>query len=346
MTQRDLGLTLSVHPPHHPGMDRRRFLLTSLAGALAGTLGAEAQQAAKVSTIGYLSAGFALSSHQSTFLSALHDLGYFEGKNVSIEPRYAEERLERLPALASDLVARKVDVIVAVGGAEAQAAKAVTAHIPIVTIAVDDPVGRGLVTSLAKPGGNVTGLMSSTGDEFHGKRLELLKELVPGIARVGILADVAHPGTRRRVQATATAARALRVDLREIKVRSSADLDTAFGKTQREQIDALIVPLFPMFFVQRARIVDLATRSQLPTMYDVREYVDRGGLVAYGPSFQDLFRRAAVYVDKLLKRAQPGDLPMEQPTKFELIINLKTAKALGLTIPPSLLLQADQVIDP
>ena len=339
------GIGLPNQASYRPVMARRRFLLTSLASAIAAPLGAGAQQAAKLPTIGYLSAGFALSSYHPTFVSGLQDLGYFEGKNVSIEPRYAEERLERLPALASNLVARQVDVIVAVGGAEAEAAKALTAHIPIVTIAVDDPVGRGLVASLAKPGGNVTGLMSSVGDDFHGKRLELLKDLVPGITRVGLLADVAHPGTKRRVKATTTAARALRIDFREIEVRDSADLDRAFGKAQREQIDALIVPLFPMFFVQRARIVDLAMRSQLPTMYDVREYVDRGGLVAYGPSFQDLFRRAASYVDKILKGARPADLPVEQPTRFEFVINLKTAKALGLTIPPSLLLRADQVIE-
>jgi ABC-type uncharacterized transport system substrate-binding protein len=326
-------------------VERRAFVGVVALGLLVPPLASEAQPAGKVPTIGYLSAGFAVSAYHPTFISGLHDLGYFEGKNVSIEPRYAEERLERLPALASDLVARQVDVIVAVGGAEAAAAKGVTAHIPIVTIAVDDPVGRGFAASLAKPRGNVTGLTSSAGDELHGKRLELLKELVPGIARVGILSDVAHPGTRRRVKATATAARTLRVELREIEVRDSADLDRAFGKTQRQPIDALIVPLFPMFFVQRARIVDLAARSQLPTMYDVREYVDRGGLVAYGPRFQDLFRRAAVYVDKILKGAQPGDLPIEQPTKFELVINLKTAKALGLTLPPSLLVRADQVIE-
>jgi putative ABC transport system substrate-binding protein len=226
--------------------------------------------------------------------SGLRDLGHVEGKTVAIEPRYAEERLERLPALASDLVARQVDVIVAVGGAEAAAAKTATDRIPIVTIAVSDPVGSKLVASLARPGGNVTGLTSSVGDELHGKRLELLKELVPGIARVGILADVAHQGTRPRVQATAAAARTLRVELREIEVRGSADLDRAFDKLQQERIDALLVPLFPTFFVQRARIVDLAARNKLPTMYDVREYVVQGGLAAYGPSFQDLFRRAAV----------------------------------------------------
>jgi putative tryptophan/tyrosine transport system substrate-binding protein len=312
---------------------------------IAGQLDAEAQAVRKVPTVGYLSAGFAGSVHYPTFVSGLRDLGYVDGQTVAIESRYAEERLERLPALASDLAARHVDVIVAVGGAEAAEAKRVTDRIPIVTIAVDDPVGRGLVASLSRPGGNVTGLTTTAGDALHGKRLELLKELAPGIARVGILADIARPGTRLRVNATAAAARILKVELREIGVRGSADLDRAFDEMRRERIEALIVPLFPMFFVQRGRIVDLATRSQLPTMYDVREYVDRGGLVAYGPSFQDLFRRASVYVDKIIKGATPGDLPIEQPTKFELVINLKTAKALGLTIPPSLFLRVDQVIE-
>jgi putative ABC transport system substrate-binding protein len=332
------------------GVEIVRTTVTSIATAAAlllmlGPLGAHAQSAKKIPTVGYLSAGFAASAYTSSFVAGLRDLGYVEGTTVAIEPRYAEERLERLPELASDLVARQVDVIVAVGGAEAHAAKGVTAHIPIVTISVADPVGSRLVASLAKPGGNVTGLMSTAGDELHGKRLQLLKELVPGIARIGILADAAHQGTGPRVKATAAAARTLKVELREIQVRDRGDLDRAFDKIRRERIEALLVPLFPMFFVQRARIVELVARSQLPTMYDVREYVDRGGLVAYGPAFQDLFRRAAVYVDKILKGAKPSDLPIEQPTKFELVINLRTAKTLGLTIPPSLLVRADHVIE-
>ena len=325
-------------------MERRAFL-SGAAALLAAPCAAEAQQAGRAPTVGYLSAGFATSASVTAFVSGLRDLGYVEGKTVAIESRYAEERLQRLPELASELVAQKVNVIVVVGGAEAHAAKGATARIPIVTIAVSDPVGSRLVASLAKPGGNVTGLMSSTGDELQGKRVELLRELAPGVGRVGILADVAHPGTRQRVQATAAAARALKVELREIEVRDRGDLDKAFDKIRRDRIEALLVPLFPMFFAQRARIVDLAARSQVPTMYDVREYVDGGGLVAYGPAFQDLFRRAALYVDKILKGAKPADLPIEQPTKFELIVNLKTAKALGVTIPPSILARADQVIE-
>ena len=298
----------------------------------------------KAPTIGYLSAGAASMPYHQTFVSGLRELGYVGNRTLAIEPRYAEEHLERLSALASDLVGRQVAVIVAVGGAEAAAAKRATDRIPIVTVAVDDPVGRGLVASLSQPRGNVTGLTSSAGDGLHGKRLELLKELAPAVARVGILADTGHPGTKRRVNATAAAARSLRVELREIEVRGSADLDRAFENMRPQRIDALVVPLFPMFFVQRARIIELATRNQLPTMYDVREYVERGGLVAYGPSFEDLFRRAAIYVDKILKGAKPGDLPVEQPTKFELVINLKAAKQIGLTIPPNVLARADRVI--
>jgi len=191
----------------------------------------------------------------------------------------------------------------------------------------------------------VTGLTHSSGDELHGKRLELLKELAPRIARVGILADVGHTGTRPRVKATAVAARTLKVGFRQLEVRSSPDLDSAFDKIPQERIDALLVPLFPLFFVHRARIVDLVAKSKVPAMYDVREYVDQGGLVAYGPAFADLFRRAALYVDKILKGAKPGDLPVEQPTKFELVINLKTARTLGLAIPPSLWARADHLIE-
>ena len=264
-----------------------------------------------------------------------------------IEYRDAEGKLERLPALAAELVALKVDVIVAAGTPAALAAKQATRTLPIVFAAAADPVASGLVTSLARPGGNVTGL-SILAPELVGKCLEQLKQAVPGVSRVAVLWQPGGLGERTEkdmLKGAEVAARALGVRLQFVEARGPADFDRAFSDMTRARAGALTVLASAMFFSERRRLVDLAAKNRLPAVYPLREFVDAGGLMSYGPNLADLFRRAATYVDKILKGAKPGDLPVEQPTKFELVINLKTAKALGLTIPPSLLQRADQVIE-
>ena len=264
-----------------------------------------------------------------------------------IEYRDAEGKFERLPALAAELVALKVDVIVAPGTPAALAAKQATRTLPIVFAAAADPVTSGLVTSLARPGGNVTGL-SVLAPELVGKCLEQLKQAVPGVSRVAVLWQPGALGERTEkdmLKGAEVAARALGVRLQFVEARGPADFDRAFSEMTRARAGALTVCGSAMFFIERRRLVDLAAKNRLPAVYPLREYVDAGGLMAYGPNLADLFRRAATYVDRILKGAKPGDLPVEQPTKFELVINLKTAKALGLTIPPSLLPRADQVIE-
>ena len=322
-------------------MIRRPSLAVALAlGLLAAPLAAEAQQAAKVARIGYLATNLAASPHlREAFRQGLRDLGYVEGRNVVIEYRDAEGKLERLPALAAELVALKVDVIVAAGTPAALAAKQATRTLPIVFAAAADPVTSGLVTSLARPGGNVTGL-SSLAPELVGKRLELLKQAVPGVSRVAVLWQPGALGERTEkdmLKGAEVAARALGVRLQFVEARGPADFDRAFSDMTRARAGALTVLPSTMFFSERRRLVDLAAKNRLPAVYPLREFVDAGGLMSYGPNLADLFRRAATYVDKILKGAKPADLPVEQPTKFELVINLKTAKALGLTIPPSLL---------
>ncbi len=330
-------------------MNRRDTLRVLLALGVA-PLAVEAQQAAKVPRIGWLSlnlaAGLAANPHLiEAFRQGLRDLGYVEGRNVVIEYRDAEGKLERLPALAAELVALKVDVIVAPPTLAALAAKQATRTLPIVFIAVD-PVATGLVTSLARPGGNVTGLSSLT-LELVGKCLELLKQAIPGVSRVAVLWQPGGIGDRTEkdmLKQADVAARALGVRLQVVEARGPADFDRAFSDMTRARAGALTVLPSAMFLGERRRLVDLATKNRLPAVYQWREAVDAGGLMAYGPNVADLFRRAATYVDKILKGAKPADLPVEQPTKFELVINLKTAKALGLTIPRSLLSLADQVI--
>ena len=277
----------------------------------------------------------------------LRDLGYVEGRNVVIEIRDAEGEAERLPALAAELVALKVDVIVAPNTPQALAAKQATRTLPIVFSFVADPVASGLVTSLARPGGNVTGLSSLT-PELVGKRLELLTQAVPGVSRVAVLWQPGFQGERTEkdmLKGADVAARALGVRLQFVEAQGPADFDRAFSDMTRARAGALTVLGSTMFISERRRLVDLAAKNRLPAVYARREYVDAGGLMSYGSNIADLFRRAATYVDKILKGAKPADLPVEQPTKFELVINLKTAKALGLTIPPSLLGRADQVIE-
>ena len=330
-------------------MDRRTFLAGTGAVLLAAPLAVEGQQAVKVVRLGYLvGADLAASPHlHDAFRQGLRDLGYVEGRNLVIEYRSAEGKFERFPALAAELVALKVDVIVAVNPRAALAAKQATRTLPIVFIGVGDPVTDGLVTSLARPGGNVTGLSLSAAPEIVGKRLELLTQAVPGVSRVaavwqpGGVPDRTEKGILREAD---VAAQTLGVRLQVVEARGPADFDRAFSDVTRERAGALTVLPSTMFFNERRRLVDLAAKNRLPAVYTSREFVDAGGLMSYGANQPDLFRRAATYVDKILKGAKPGDLPVEQPTKFELVINLKTAQALGLTISPSLLGRADEVI--
>jgi putative tryptophan/tyrosine transport system substrate-binding protein len=330
-------------------MDRRAFIGTLAGGILAAPLAAEGQQAAKVARIGYLSPNLAASPRllQQAFLQGLRDLGYVEGRNVMIEYRYAEGKFERLGALAAELVALKVDVIVAAPTVAALAAKQATRTLPIVFVGAADPVMSGLVTNLARPGGNVTGL-SNLASELVGKWLEQLKQAVPGVSRVAVLWHPGAVGDRTEkdiLKEAEVAARALGVRLQLVETRGPEDFDRAFPDMIRARAEALTVVPSAMFFGERRRLVDLAAKNRLPAVYQGREFVDVGGLMSYGANLADLNRRAATYVDRILKGAKPADLPIEQPTKFELVINLKTAKALGLTIPPSLLQRADQVIE-
>ena len=328
-------------------VQRRQFLIA--AGALLATpLAADGQQAAKVARIGHLSPNLAAGPHlRDAFLQGLRDLGYVEGRNVVIEYRDAEGKLERLPALAAELVALKVDVILADGGTLGpRVAMQATTTIPIVFTSAADPVGSGLVTSLARPGGNVTGL-SALGPELVGKRLELLKQAVPGIDRVAVLRGGSTLGERvlkDMLEAADVAARALGVQPQFIEARGPDEFARAFSAMTSARAGALTVLPSNMFVRERRRLVDLAAKNRLPAVYTSREFVDAGGLMSYGAHQPDLFRRAATYVDKILKGAKPGDLPIEQATKFELVINLKTAKDLGLTIPPSVLARADDLI--
>jgi putative tryptophan/tyrosine transport system substrate-binding protein len=326
-------------------MDRRAFVAGSLA-LLAAPLAVEAQQPGKVWRIGFLGGTSRTANADLTnaFSQGLRELGYVEGQNVVIEYRYAEGKYERFPAFVNDLVRLKVDVIVAVPTAAALAAKNATGTIPIVTVAVFDPVESGLVASLARPGKNVTGLTLIAGPEIVGKYLELLKESLPKASRVGVLwnpANTAHPSLVREAESSA---RALGLQLQLAGVRGSDEIDNALAAMARERVGALMVLPDSMFVAQRTRLAELATKHRLPAMYGLRLHAEAGGLMAYSANMQGLFRRAAGYVAKILKGAKPADLPVEQPTKFELVINLKTAKALGLTVPPSVLARADEII--
>ena len=327
-------------------IDRRAFIGGAIAFSTA-PLAAEAQQAAKVARIGFLALNVAPNPHlPEAFRQGLRDLGYVEGRTVVIEYRDAKGKPERLPTLAAELVALKVEVILAGGTSQALAAKQVTRTLPIVFAQAGDPVASGLVTSLARPGGNVTGLSNLTSD-LVGKHLELLKQAVPGVSRVAVLWRAGELGARTErdmLKGAEVAGRALGVQLQFVEVRGPADIDGAFSDMTKARAGALTVLGSALFATERRRLVDLVTKSRLPAVYPWREFVDAGGLMSYGANFADLYRRAATYVDKILKGAKPADLPVEQPTKFELVINLKTAKALGLTIPPSLLGRADELI--
>jgi putative ABC transport system substrate-binding protein len=308
---------------------------------------AAAQPPAKVPRVGYLSPGSSADPVRlrrfEVFRQGLRELGYVEGQNIALESRWAEDTYERYPALAADLVRVPVDVIVAVGGAATQAAQQATRTIPIVMSAVIDPVGSGLVPSLAHPGGNVTGL-SMMAPDLVGKQLEMLKELVPGVSQVALLWNPANPGSAPQLREAEAAARAAGVRLHTLEARVPQEIDSAFAALTREQAGALVVLADAIFINQRSQIAALAAARRLPAVYGAREFAEAGGLLAYSANGLDLHRRAAVYVDKILKGGKPADLPVEQPIKFDLVINLKTAQALGLTIPPSVLFQADEVI--
>jgi len=329
---------------------RRAFLVGTGAVLLAAPFAAvTAQPREKVPRVGYLNPG-SLSDPVSqrrleAFRQGLRDLGYVEGQNIAIESRWAEGKYDRYPALAADLVRLKVDVIVAQGGAATQAVQQATRTIPIVMSIVLDPVGSGLVPSLARPGGNVTGT-SFMGPDLVGKQLQLLKEVVPKVSRVALLRNPANPASAQGLRDAEAAARALGVRLQALEARDPQEIDSAFAAMTRERAGALLIFPDPIFGNQRRQIAELAAKRRLPAIHGgLPEYAEAGGLMVYSPNILDLKRRAATYVDKILKGAKPADLPVEQPTKFELVINLKAAKALGLTIPPSLLRRADQIID-
>jgi putative ABC transport system substrate-binding protein len=329
-------------------MNRRRFLLTTLAGAFAAPLAVEAQQAGKVPRVGYLNPGSSSDPVRRLRLDALRqglrELGYVEGQNIALESRWAEGQYDRYPALAADLVRSQVDVIVAWSGAATKAAQEATRTIPIVMSLVNDPVGSGLVASLARPGGNVTGTTLMSPDVV-GKRFELLKELLPKVSRVAVLQHPDNPASAALVREAEAAARALGLRLQILGVRNSAEIDSAFAAMTREGTGAFTYLPDAIFDNQRRQILEFAAKRRLPAIVGSRQYAEAGGLLAYAADFLALERRAATYVDKILKGAKPADLPVEQPTKFELVINLRTAKAIGLTIPQSILLRADHVIE-
>jgi putative tryptophan/tyrosine transport system substrate-binding protein len=306
----------------------------------------QAQQTPKVPRIGYLAPNLSkeVRATHEAFRLGLRELGYVDGKNIIIEYRWAEGKADRLPLLAAELVRLKVDAIFASGAVQpALAAKNATTTIPIVFVAVDDPVALGLVASLARPGGNITGL-SSMGLELSGKRLELVKETVPKASRVAVLWNPDNPSSVNRMKETKAAASSLGIKLQSLEIRESSDLELAFSSMKNEGAGAVVTLNSPNFVNLSKQIVNLAAKSGLPAMYAESQWADVGGLMSYGPNYPDLWRRAATYVDKILKGAKPVDIPVEQPTKFEFIINLKAAKQIGLTIPPNVLVRADRVI--
>jgi len=319
------------------------------AGLFVAPVAAEAEQARKVHRIGYMS----LPSRESAehlipvFRQALRERGLVEGENLIIEWRWAEGKLDRLPVFARELVQLKVDLIIAPQTASALAAKRATATIPIVFLFAEDPVADGLVASLPRPGANVTGLTYTPGLETYAKQLELLKEAIPKASRVAVLWNPARNYTTRQLLLShlKAAAQSLRVELYVVEARGPEEFEPAFESMARWHAQALLVVRDSVFFVHRRRLAELEARHRLPGMHATRERVEAGSLMAYGSSLADSFRRASPYIDKILRGAKPADLPIEQPTKLELVINLKTAKALGLTIPPSILLQADRVIE-
>ena len=322
---------------------KRREFITLCGGAAVWPLAARAQQAGKLPTIGFLGAdAAAFSPWTAAFVARMRELGWIEGRTIAIEYRWSEGRPERYAEIAAEFVRLKVDVIVTVGSA-VSTVKQATAVIPIVFAIATDPVGSGLVASLARPGGNVTGL-SIQANELAGKRLELLREVVPRFRRLAIMANVGSPQSMLEMGETQAAARTLGLEVAPLEIRRAQDIAPAF-EALKAQADALYVAGDQLVAANRTRILTFALGARLPTIFGARAYVQAGALMSYGPSFPDLFRRAAEYVDKILRGTKPGDIPVEQPTKFEFILNLTTAKVLGLTIPELFLLRADEVIE-
>ena len=327
-------------------MNRLNAGLVLLIGLLVAPLATEAQQSGRVYRLGYLSTPTRESVEHglAAFLRTLRELGWIDGQNLIIEYRWAEGNVERLPGLAAELVRNKVDVIVAPAGSAALAAKNATSSIPIVMIFASDPVEMGLVASLRRPGGNITGTTFTPGPEIFGKQLQILKEAVPHASRVAVLSNPADPSFALQVRQVEATGRSLGIRLQHVEARGPEEFDSAFAAMARERADALLVTGTSTFLAHRVRLAELAVKGRLPTMHSFRESVEAGGLMAYAVNMADFVGRSAVYVDKILKGAKPADLPIEQPTKFELIINLKTAKALGIMVPQSLLLRADEMI--
>jgi putative tryptophan/tyrosine transport system substrate-binding protein len=328
------------------GTMKKIFFRLSLSAALFALCSdVAAQQPAKVPRIGFLIAvsPSSLSARVEAFRQGLRQLGYVEGKNIVVEYRYAEGRADRLNELAAELVRLKVDVIVSAGPPPTRAAKEATITIPIVMGNDPDPVGDGFVTSLAHPGGNITGL-SSLAPEISGKQVELLKESVPKLSRVAVLGNSTNSGNAQSLKEMDLAAKLFKVRLQYLDVQGPKDIETAFRAASEGHADAVLILLNLVAIFHRTQIIGLATKSRIPAMYYAVDYVEDGGLMSYGVNFHELYRRAATYVDKILKGAKPADLPVEQPTKFEFVINLKAAKQIGLTIPPNVLARADRVI--
>ena len=327
-------------------MKRRAFVGTIARALLALPLAVEAQQARGLPRVGYLVVNSAAVTqrHVAAFKQGMREHGWVEGQNFLFEIRYADGRVDRLPALVAELIGLKVDIIVATSSATTWAAKKATASIPIVMGISADALGEGLVANLAHPGGNITGMTYLVGPEIAGKHLELLKTLVPTASRIAVLANPVNRSHANLTRELKAAAGAFGVQLQVFEAQAPGEIDAAFAAMTRDRAAALLVLTDSVFVGHHVRVTDLAARNRMPTMYYQREFVEAGGLISYGASLLDMYRRAATHVDKILKGANPADLPIEQPTTFELVINLKTAKALGLSIPQSLLLRADEVI--
>ena len=326
-------------------MKRREFITLLGGAAVAWPLAARAQQAGKLPTIGYMGSNTPSAESQriAAFVQRLRELGWIEGRTIAIEGRWGEGRNERFAEIAAEFVRLRVDVIVTAGSAAVITIKQATSGIPIIFAVAGDPVGTGLVASLARPGGNVTGLSVQQTD-LAGKRLELLREVVPSLRRLAIMGNIGNPSALLEMHEVQAAARTLGFEVATLEIRQAEDIAPAF-EALKAPAEALYVCGGPLVFTHRIRINTLALAARLPTINDHQEYVEAGGLMSYGPNFPDLYRRAADYVDKILRGAKPGDLPVEQPTKFDLVINLKTAKALGITIAESFLLRADALIE-
>ena len=327
--------------------NRRKILIALGAGLLAAPLAADAQLTGKIYRIGFIqtSAPNEIEHLDKALVEGLRELGYVEGRNIVIERRAAEGKQERLPILATELVRLKVDVIVTGSNPVIAAVKQATTTIPVVMAVSRDPVGSGFIASLARPGGNITGLTNDPTPEIQGKNVELLREIVPRIVRVAYLWNPDPPGAVTYRKVAESAARKLGVGFQSVEVRGGNEFDGAFAAMGSEHANGVVVASDPVLFSAQRQLVLLAARHRLPAVYPLREFADAGGLMSYGPNLADQFRRVAIYVDKILKGAKPADIPVEQPTKFELVINMKTAKAFGIRVPRSLLLSADRLIE-